>query len=225
MPRPFWLTDASRAGAVAADPDRGPAGALQHLVAGNRRFAAGGPLRAGSVDPAARARLVDGQTPWAAVVGCSDSRVPVEIVLDQGPGELFVVRVAGNVVAESQLGSLEFAVQTLGVRLVMILGHSGCGAVRAALDHQRTPLPQISRNLGDVLARIAPAARQALAVADAADEEAVSALAVAANVRLAAQALRAGSSVLAGAEAEGILAITGGVYSLQTGLVELLADA
>ena len=111
-----------------------PAEALQRLRDGNRRFVTGERGNARSLGEARRAELVGGQNPFAAIVACSDSRVPVELLFDQGLGDLFVIRVAGNIVAPSQIGSVEFAAAKLGTRLVVVLGHSNCGAIEATLE-------------------------------------------------------------------------------------------
>src|SRR5262249_8676874 len=111
-----------------------PGQALDRLRDGNRRFASNQPASVFLSSRARRAELVAGQRPFAIVLGCSDSRVPAELVFDQGLGDLFVIRVAGNIVAPSQIGSVEFAVSRFGTPLVVVLGHSQCGAVTATLE-------------------------------------------------------------------------------------------
>ena len=130
--------------------------ALERLQEGNRRFVAGRPGLGAAADEARRNELVEGQAPFAAILGCSDSRVPAEIVFDQGLGDLFVIRVAGNIVAPSLVGSVEFAADKLGTRLVVVMGHSGCGAVQATLDELERPSENRSPNLRSIVERIRP---------------------------------------------------------------------
>src|SRR5574339_1269820 len=137
--------------------------ALQRLRDGNARFAASAAHTGAVVDPARRAALVDNQEPFAIVLGCSDSRVPAEIVFDQGLGDLFVIRVAGNIVAHSQVGSVEFAAERFGTRLVVVLGHSQCGAVIATLQELRRPDRTQSRNLRSIVDRVRPSVSTLLA--------------------------------------------------------------
>jgi len=139
--------------------------AVKRLKAGNRRFVAGEMELARRAGRAHREALVAGQEPFAAVLGCADSRVPVELVFDQGPGDLFVVRVAGNVAGPSEVGSLQYAVGHLGTRLVVVLGHSGCGAVVATLEAARRPTGHVPPELLSVLERIRPALEPLLTVA------------------------------------------------------------
>src|SRR5207248_8833459 len=136
--------------------------ALDGLREGNRRFSADR-AAGGSANPAHRAQLVDGQAPFAIVLGCSDSRVPAELVFDQGFGDLFVIRVAGNIVAPSQVGSVEFAASRYGTRLVVVMGHSQCGAVVATLDEVQGRAPNQSRNLRSIVDRIRPSVETLIA--------------------------------------------------------------
>src|SRR5271157_2642032 len=108
--------------------------ALDRLKEGNRRFASDLRSRDLPTGQTRRRELAAGQEPFAIILGCSDSRVPAEIVFDQGLGDLFVIRVAGNIVAPSQIGSVEFAAERFGTRLVVVLGHSSCGAIEAAIE-------------------------------------------------------------------------------------------
>jgi carbonic anhydrase len=198
--------------------------ALERLREGNRRFASG----ERSVDALAsltrRSELVAGQKPFAVILGCSDSRVPAEIVFDQGLGDLFVIRVAGNVVAPSQVGSVEFAVEQFGTRLVVVLGHSQCGAVLATLEHLRQP-SRHSWNLRSIVDRIRPAVEALVATDLGADPEALAREAVRANVRAAANQLRHGSAVLESLiESDGLL-VVGAEYSLESGLVHVFDGA
>lgn len=194
--------------------------ALERLRSGNRRFAEGAPRhdsgmpRPGRIDPAAA------QEPFAVVLGCSDSRVPVEIIFDQGPGDLFVIRVAGNVVASSQVGSVEFAAERFGTQLVVVLAHTRCGAVQATLDELRRPSVNQSRGLRSIVDRIRPSVESLLATDLAADPEALAREAVRANVRVAVNALRHGSEILERLIERGDLLVVGAEYSLETGEVE-----
>ena len=130
--------------------------ALERLKDGNRRFVTGRLDLGAAADEARRSELVEGQEPFAVILGCSDSRVPAEIVFDQGLGDLFVIRVAGNIVAPSLVGSVEFAADKLGTRLVVVMGHSGCGAVQATLDELERPSASRSPNLHSIVERIRP---------------------------------------------------------------------
>ncbi len=196
--------------------------ALARLAEGNRRFASGQPSADALSSNARRAELVAGQQPFAIILGCSDSRVPAEIVFDQGLGDLFVIRVAGNVVAPSQVGSVEFAAERFGTRLVVVLGHSQCGAVLATLEELRRPGGAPSRNLRSIVDRIRPAVESLLATELSTDLERLVREAVRANVRVSVGQLRHGSEVLERLiESEG-LRVVGSEYSLESGLVQFL---
>src|SRR5687767_8118111 len=130
--------------------------ALERLRSGNTRFASNARRADAFVTETRRAQLTDGQQPFAIILGCSDSRVPAEIVFDQGLGDLFVIRVAGNIVAPSQVGSVEFAAERFGTRLVVVLGHSQCGAILATLEELRRPTESQSRNLRSIVERVRP---------------------------------------------------------------------
>src|SRR5262247_3066747 len=136
--------------------------ALDQLRAGNRRFVAER-QRDGRTGATRREEVTERQEPFAIILGCSDSRVPAEIVFDQGLGDLFVIRVAGNIVAPSQIGSVEFAAERFGTRLVVVLGHSQCGAVTATLEELRRPAGTPSRNLRSIVDRIRPSVEGLLA--------------------------------------------------------------
>jgi carbonic anhydrase len=195
-----------------------PETALQRLADGNRRFreGLGGAQAVRGLDAALAAAS---QRPFAIVLGCSDSRTPVEIVFDQGFGDLFVVRVAGNIVAPSIVGSIEFAASQFGTRLVVVMGHTGCGAVAATLQALATGLGPESKNLRAIIDRIAPhvgphvdaLARQA---SPAAIREAVRA-----NVRASVSHLRHGSQILEELVLKGRVAVVGAEYELETGQV------
>ena len=194
--------------------------ALERLKEGNRRFVAGAPSLDTLTNHARRSEFVAGQEPFAVILGCSDSRVPVEIVFDQGLGDLFVIRVAGNIVAPSQIGSVEFAAERFGTRLVVVLGHTSCGAIQATLDDlQQAGGPQ-SLNLGSIVARIRPSVEGLLATELRHDHDALAREAVRANVRVSADYLRHGSEVLERLIRKDGLQVVGAEYSLETGVVE-----
>jgi len=194
--------------------------ALERLREGNRRFMAGVRSLDTLASPTRRDQFVDGQQPFAVVVGCSDSRVPVEIVFDQGLGDLFVIRVAGNIVASSQVGSVEFAAEQFGTRLVVVLGHTRCGAVQATLEQLQRPTEHQSRNLRSIVDRIRPAVEGLLEADLRHDPAALAQRAVRSNVRMSADHLRHGSEVLEQLiEHDGLL-VVGAEYGLETGSVE-----
>jgi carbonic anhydrase len=194
--------------------------ALARLREGNRRFAAGAPDAAPSLDRARRASLAQAQQPFAIILGCSDSRVPAELVFGQGFGDLFVIRVAGNIVAPSQVGSVEFAAARFGTRLVVVLGHTDCGAVTATVEELRRPTPDQSPGLKAIVSRIRPAVVPLLQTPAAGDTGALIAQAVRANIRAAADHLRHGSDVLERLVAREGLAIVAAEYCLTTGEVD-----
>ena len=194
--------------------------ALDRLKQGNKRFASGNSQLSPSMSQSRREELIDGQEPFAVVLGCADSRVPVEMIFDQGLGELFVIRVAGNVVASSQIGSIEFAAEKFGTRLVVVLGHQGCGAVSATLSELRQPTENRSRGLSSIVNRIKPAVEVLLETDVDMDEEKLVNRAVRANVRVSASFLRHGSEILERmTEGDGLL-IVGAEYSMATGEVD-----
>lgn len=195
--------------------------ALGRLREGNRRFAEGRPLADTGRRPE---ELADGQEPFAIILGCSDSRVPAEIVFDQGLGDLFVIRVAGNIAQPSQIGSVEFAATKFGTRLVVVLGHSGCGAVKAALEQLQSGGEGASRNLGSIVDLISPSVELLITAGLGNDPEALVDEAVQANVRASADRLRRGSQIIEDLERDDGLVIVGAEYSLQTGLVEFFED-
>ena len=193
--------------------------ALERLREGNRRFVAGAPS-GDTLTSGTRLKLAAGQEPFAIILGCSDSRVPAEIVFDQGLGDLFVIRVAGNIVASSQIGSVEFAAERFGTRLVVVLGHSQCGAVLATLEDLQQPTDNQSRNLRSIVDRIRPSVEALLSTELRHDPEALVRHSVRANVRMSASQLRYGSDVLNQLiERDGLL-VVGAEYSLETGVVE-----
>lgn len=193
---------------------------LDRLRQGNRRFVLGQQNPESGLSPRDRAQLLAGQQPFAVVLGCSDSRVPVEIVFDQGLGDLFVIRNAGNIVAPSVVGSVEFAVDRFGTRLVVVMGHSHCGAVGATIESLMSPATPSSPNVLSIVERIRPAVRELLSTPLSADRPQLTHHAVRANVRASANQLRHGSAILESMiEREGLL-IVGAEYSLETGEVD-----
>lgn len=190
---------------------------LAQLQQGNRRYVAG-ERRSDIASETRRNQLVAGQNPSAIVLGCSDSRVPAELVFDQGIGDLFVIRVAGNIVAPSQVGSVEFAAATYGTSLVVVLGHSMCGAVLATLDELVQPTNEQSPNLKSIVNFIRPAVEPLLDDGDVHD--ALVAAAVRANICASAAHLREGSDILRDLVAQDRLLIVGAEYSLETGIVD-----
>ncbi len=193
-----------------------PIEALQRLREGNARYVAN--ESALDITDARRRELADGQSPFAVLLGCSDSRVPTEVVFDQGLGNLFVIRVAGNIVQPSQIGSVEFAAQQFGTRLVVVLGHTGCGAINATIDELRRPDKEQSANIAAIVSRIRPSVEGLLDQID--DPEELAHHAVRENVRFQAEALRHGSTILEYLVDRGDLLIVGAEYSLQTGIVD-----
>jgi carbonic anhydrase len=194
--------------------------ALERLREGNRRFLSGNQSRDTSMSRIQRMESLAGQRPFAVILGCSDSRVPVETVFDQSFGDLFVIRVAGNIVAPSQIGSIEFAAERFGTRLVVVLGHTRCGAVEATLEELQRPTASQSRNLHSIVRRIQPAVEGLLATDLKRDFNALTRQAIRANVRISVDHLRHGSEVLEElAEKDGLL-IVGAEYALESGVVE-----
>jgi carbonic anhydrase len=199
--------------------------ALEQLREGNRRFAQSVRGSGESLTHTRRAELATGQQPFAIILGCSDSRVPAEIVFDQGLGDLFVIRVAGNIVAPSQVGSVEFAASRYSSRLVVVLGHSQCGAVLATLDELKKPTAAQSPNLHAIVDRIRPSVEGLLATDLRNDIDALVDQAVRANIRASVDHLRHGSQVLEQLIQDEGLRVVGAEYSLETGVVEFFDGA
>lgn len=194
--------------------------ALERLREGNGRYVSGERKLETLMGQSRRRELVAGQSPFAVVLGCSDSRAPVEIVFDQGLGDLFVIRVAGNVVASSQIGSVEFAAAEFGTRLVVVLGHTYCGAIRATLSQLQQPTEEQSPGLRSIVDRIRPSVQELLATDLRNDPESLARAAIRANIRASANQLRHGSKILEQLiQTEGLL-VVGAEYSLETGVVE-----
>lgn len=172
------------------------------------------------IDTRRRSELAEQQDPFAIILGCSDARVPAELIFNQGLGELFVIRVAGNIVAPSQVGSIEFAAEKFGSRLVVVLGHTRCGAVAASLQQLQTPSEQRSPNLKSIVSRISPALEPLLAEATPDNPDRLLSAAVRANVRASVQQLKHGSDVLEQLIRAGGLKIVGAEYDLDTGIID-----
>lgn len=194
--------------------------ALARLREGNRRFVADRSSSSALVDHQRRLQLVSGQEPFAIILGCSDSRVPAELIFDLGFGDLFVIRVAGNIVAPSLVGSVEFAAARFGTRLVVVLGHTQCGAVVATLEELTGRATTQSRNLQSIVHRVRPAVETLLAGHPHLSEDEIVDQAVKANVRASADHLRHGSELLEGLIQNDGLLVVGAEYSLETGVVE-----
>jgi carbonic anhydrase len=194
--------------------------ALKQLADGNRRFVSN--LRAAETFPsqAKRAQPTTTQQPFAIILGCSDSRVPAEIVFDQGLGDLFVIRVAGNIVAPSQVGSVEFAAARFGTRLVVVLGHSQCGAILATLEEIQRPNETQSRNLRSIVDRVRPSVEGLLGTELRHDLDQLVKQAVRVNIRASANHLRHGSEVLEQLIQNEEFLVVGAEYSVETGMVE-----
>ncbi len=194
--------------------------ALDRLREGNLRFAANVRGSDAFVSHTRRVELASGQQPFAIILGCSDSRVPAEIVFDQGLGDLFVIRVAGNIVAPSQVGSVEFAAARYSTRLVVVLGHSQCGAILATLEELRAPTKNQSRNVQSIVDRVRPSVEGVFAGNLDRDSEALVQQAVRANIRASVDHLRHGSRVLEELIQDDGLLVVGAEYGLETGVVD-----
>jgi carbonic anhydrase len=197
--------------------------ALTRLRDGNRRFVSGQSSTA-ALSSSAREALVAGQEPFAIILGCSDSRVPAELVFDQSFGDLFVIRVAGNIVAPSQVGSVEFAASRFGTRLVVVMGHTQCGAITATLEELQGRTTSQSRNLRSIVDRVRPSVETLLNGKRDIDPDALIRAAVRANVRASVNHLRHGSELLERLIPETGLLVVGAEYSLETGVVEFFEN-
>src|SRR5687768_9499110 len=190
--------------------------ALERLREGNRRFVSDVRIAGTLTSHARRVELTTGQEPFAIILGCSDSRVPAEMVFDQGLGDLFVIRVAGNIVASSQVDSVEFAAERFGTRLVVVLGHSQCGAVLATLEELQQPTKNQSRKLHSIVDRIRPAVEPLLAKDSGHGPDALVRDAVRANIRASTRHLRHGSEILEQLIQQNEVLVVGAEYSLET---------
>ena len=198
--------------------------ALERLKEGNRRFVdniATSETRARNT----KFQVIDDQRPVAVILGCSDARVPAELVFDQGFGDLFVIRVAGNIVAPSQIGSVEFAAARLGARLVAVLGHSNCGAVAATLEELEQPMENRSPNLSSIVDRIRPSLDTLSEQQLNADADTLMEHAVRANILASVHNLCEGSAILEQLVKDDGLMVVGAEYSLSTGVVEFIDGA
>ena len=195
--------------------------ALARLREGNRRFASNVRSLEAMLSQARRAELVKEHAPFAIVLGCSDSRSPAEAIFDQGLGDLFVIRVAGNIVAPSQIGSVEFAAEKFGVRLVVVMGHTCCGAIDATIDALIAPDAVISPGLSSIIDRVRPAVATLMETSLVADREALAHASIRANVRASVDHLRHGSPLLERLCRTDGLRVVGAEYSLDSGLVDL----
>jgi carbonic anhydrase len=192
--------------------------ALQRLRAGNARFVDNKTSRDSRITQAHREALADGQAPFAIVLGCSDSRVPAELVFDQRLGDLFVIRVAGNVVEPSLIGSVEYAAAHLGTRLVVVMGHSHCGAVGATLAELQKKTPDLSPGIRAIVDRIRPAF-EGLSI-DESDRDETIEQAVIANVLTSVSKLQDESTILRNLVENDGLKIVGAHCALHTGFVD-----
>jgi carbonic anhydrase len=197
--------------------------ALARLRAGNKRFVSNVRDMGAMASHSKRGELVEEQQPFAIILGCSDSRVPAEIIFDQGLGDLFVIRVAGNIVAPSLLGSVEFSAVQHRARLVIVLGHTMCGAIEATVDQLKQPSANRSPNLQSIVNRIQPSV-QTLLEAGLDDDKLVK-LAIRANIRASVSHLEHGSQILEELIANDGLRVVGAEYSLETGQVDFFADS
>lgn len=196
--------------------------AFHRLQEGNQRFVEKKRKSFTALSPAQHAQ---GQAPFAIILGCSDSRVPAELIFDQGLGDLFVIRVAGNIVAPTQIGSVEFAASQFGTPLVVVLGHSNCGAVAATLSELNQPSSSgISPNIRTIVERIAPAIQPLIDQVGHEDPPEMMRRAVRNNVRASSAQLRAGSRIIEELLASGKLQIVGAEYDLETGEVDFFHD-
>ncbi len=199
--------------------------ALQRLREGNLRFTSNERNSDTSLTQSQRAELMKAQEPIAIILGCSDSRVPAEIVFDQGLGDLFVIRVAGNIVAPSQVGSVEFAAERYGTRLVVVLGHTQCGAILATLEELQRPTANQSRNLRTIVNRVRPSVEGLLDTELRHDVDALVRHAVRGNIRASVNHLKHGSEVLEQLIQDNGLIVVGAEYCLETGVVEFFDGA
>ena len=201
--------------------------ALARLKAGNLRFSTDAQERGASISSAERSELAEGQAPFAVVLGCADSRVAPELLFDQDLGDLFTVRVAGHVVAAPVLESVEFAVEQLGAKLVVVLGHTGCAAVRATLAEVQTPGTPAAEKLSAIIYHVKPPIEAVLSLSPKrpfteAEQGALMYESVRANIRHSACQLREDSTVISALVEGGEVLVVGAEYSLETGAVEFI---
>lgn len=199
-----------------------PQEAIQRLQEGNRRYVADRKTHSINSSPATRRDLADGQEPFAIILGCSDSRVPPEVIFDQGLGDLFIVRVAGNVAGPTQVGSIEFALQELGTRLIVVLGHSMCGAVTATLEDLLLSNDNPSKNLGSIVELVRPAIKDLVESDLRNNPVKLMNEAVRANIQAAINQLLVGSYIIPQMVHDEGVTIVGAEYTLDSGVVEFL---
>ena len=197
--------------------------ALKNLREGNARFASASQDHDSPEEGRHYFKAVDRQEPFAIILGCSDSRVPPEVVFDQGIGELFVVRVAGNIVTPTQIGSIEFAVKKFDTRLVVVLGHTMCGAIQATLEDLQTPMEPGSGNLPDIVNCIKPSVEAMLKNDLQEGPESLQRQAMRNNVLNSVHQLQQQSTLLRNQIDHEGLKIIGAEYCVSSGAVDFLA--
>ncbi|MGK0374097.1 MAG: carbonic anhydrase [Arenicella sp.] len=198
--------------------------ALEKLIVGNRQYFEGTADGAELTITSRRQGITDGQNPFAVILGCSDSRVPAELVFNLGFGDLFVIRVAGNIVAPSQIGSVEFACQHFGTQLVVVLGHSHCGAINATVDSLMDDVDKLSPNVASIVDRVTPAVLPIVKKNKFTDREDLIHQAMRANVEQSVNGLQVRSRILRGMVTKGQIRIIGAEYSIETGVVDFYLD-
>jgi carbonic anhydrase len=198
--------------------------AVERLLQGNHRFVSGAPKRCMFTNNTYRKAVIAGQEPFAVILGCSDSRVPVELVFDQAIGDLFVIRVAGNIVTPANIGSIEYAVNILGTRLVMVLGHCNCGAVQSTLDAFEQPTKDLSPNIQSLIDYIRPSIEPIWEQHKNQSRDTMIEQAVRANIRASAHEIQQGSQIVKDRIKNDTLLIVGAEYSLETGVVEIFEN-
>lgn len=198
--------------------------ALNRLRDGNTRFVDGDRCIDTYLSHTKLDKHLMGQAPYAVVLGCSDSRVPVEIIFDVGLGDLFVIRVAGNIVAPSLIGSVELAAGNFGARLVLVLGHTECGAVQATYDALQEPVEYRSKNINSIIEYVRPSFELLLASGEDYDRETLIKKAIRSNVRATVNGLMRGSKMLEKLIRDDGLLVIGAEYSLETGVVDFFDD-
>jgi len=198
--------------------------ALQKLMEGNKRYVAATENGSELTMTAKRQDVCKGQKPFAVILGCSDSRVPAELVFHQGLGDLFVIRVAGNIVAPSQIGSVEFACQQFGTQLVVVLGHTHCGAISATVDALLGDPDTLSPNLASIVDRVTPAVHPVVMREQNTNRDDLVQCAMRANIEQSVQGLQMRSRILRGMVEKEQLKIVGAEYSIETGVVDFYVD-
>jgi carbonic anhydrase len=200
------------------------ADALAKLIAGNQKFVTEASQSGVHSFPILHNEMQIEQQPFAIVLGCSDARVPAELVFYQGLGDLFVIRVAGNIVAPSQIGSIEFACQQFGVQLVVVLGHTHCGAIQATVDALTGDPDDLSPNVAAIVDRVTPAVDPIVRSHQSSDRAELIQLAMQANVHQSVQLLQMRSRILRSLIRHNELKIVGAEYSIENGKVDFYLD-